>query len=174
MKELFDELNTREILIPDIVIITWILERMNGSFSSYVTNITQTLRVDASRYDQISDDLKGHGYDRLETDRCILRHLIKPTDAARPCRILHGWPSSHNSWVPARDFAQQDIIGEFRAQQELLATRITRTRKQRAGPRRVRASAARGEILVTHGTSLADVHADLPRALPRQPPFFGG
>ena len=50
IKELYEELNSREIIIPEIVIITWILNNLNESYESYITNITQSLRNNSNSY----------------------------------------------------------------------------------------------------------------------------
>jgi gag-polypeptide of LTR copia-type len=40
VKEIIEELNSREIIIPEKVIIAWILNNLNESYNSYITNIS--------------------------------------------------------------------------------------------------------------------------------------
>ena len=50
IKEIYNDLESRDIKIPEIVVIAWILNSLDESFSSYITNITQALRNDSEAY----------------------------------------------------------------------------------------------------------------------------
>jgi gag-polypeptide of LTR copia-type len=50
VKELIEELNSRDINIPEIVMIAWILNNLDDSYNGYITTITQALRNNPDAY----------------------------------------------------------------------------------------------------------------------------
>ncbi|RCI15285.1 hypothetical protein L249_6483 [Ophiocordyceps polyrhachis-furcata BCC 54312] len=79
-----EELKAREIKIPEIVLITWVLNNLSEPFQGFITHITQDLRNNEGSYNlgklfaYILDEAKRYKSNHLEEGQALFTGTKKP------------------------------------------------------------------------------------------------
>jgi hypothetical protein len=71
IKELVDNLKSKEIIIPDKITISWVLNALDNRYDGFISNVTQALRNDSNAYtvdtlfSSIIDESRGKTHDKV-------------------------------------------------------------------------------------------------------------
>ena len=124
VKYLVEDLASKGILLPDQVVIAWVLNSLGESYKSFIQTITQSLRKDPKSYTidslfaSLIDEARGHQSTQEDIylnihQRHSLPSLSRQTRSTRPTRLTKQFSKQDRSKIGKSSYKRRPLDGPF-------------------------------------------------------------